>query len=178
VSELLVDDPQGQDTLADVGSGAGLPGLVLALVRPQLKVTLIEPLARRAAFLTEAVETLALDDRVEVLRSRAEDVRGRTFRYVTARAVAPLDRLCGWSLPLVAPGGQFLAMKGLQAEHEVEAIRSTRISMPPTRIVQCGQGLVSPLTTVVVVDVTGSVMASPVARTGNRTNRSSRRTKP
>ena len=109
VSELLGSDAEEAATLADVGSGAGLPGLVLALIRPGLTVTLIEPLARRATFLTEAVETLGLSDRVSVLRARAEDVQGLTYRYVTARAVAPLDKLCGWALPLVADGGQFLA---------------------------------------------------------------------
>ena len=175
VSELLGSDQEGVATLADVGSGAGLPGLVLALVRPGLTVTLIEPLARRAAFLTEAVEALELTDRVSVLRARAEDVHGLTYRYVTARAVAPLDKLCGWALPLVADGGQFLAIKGLQAEQEVEAIRASGKPMPPTRVVQCGEGLVSPLTTVVVVDVAGSGTRAVPGSASRRPNRGGRR---
>ena len=175
VSELLGSDPEGVATLADVGSGAGLPGLVLALVRPGLTVTLIEPLARRATFLSEAVETLELAERVTVLRARAEDVRDLTYRYVTARAVAPLDKLCGWALPLVADGGQFLAIKGLQAEQEVEAIRASGKTMPPTRVVQCGEGLVTPLTTVVVVDVAGSGVRAVPRSASRRPNRGGRR---
>jgi 16S rRNA (guanine527-N7)-methyltransferase len=94
--------------------------LVLALRRPDLRVTLVEPLLRRTTFLTEAVETLGLAN-VEVVRERAEALHGqRTFQVVTSRAVAPLDRLAGWSLPLVAPGGMLLAMKGSSAPAEVE----------------------------------------------------------
>ncbi len=105
--------------VADVGSGAGLPGLVLALCRPDLEVTLIEPLLRRTTFLGEAVEHLGLTN-VEVLRDRAEALHGRhVFDVVTSRAVAPLDRLARWCLPLVAPGGRMLAMKGSAATAEV-----------------------------------------------------------
>lgn len=106
-------------TVADVGSGAGLPGLVLAIARPDLRVTLVEPLLRRATFLTEAAEQLALPH-VEVVRARAEALHGqRSFDVVTSRAVAPLDRLTRWCLPLVAPGGRMLAMKGSSAADEV-----------------------------------------------------------
>ncbi len=99
--------------LCDVGSGAGLPGLVLAALRPDLAVTVLEPLLRRTTFLTEAVDALGLT-RVEVLRGRAEDWAGRrTWPVVTARAVAPLDRLAGWCLPLLTPGGLLLALKGV-----------------------------------------------------------------
>src|SRR5690349_12658888 len=88
-------------SVVDVGSGAGLPGMVLAVVRPDLAVTLIEPLARRTAFLTEAVAALGLD-RTTVVRARAEECVGKLpgADVVTARAVAPLDRLAGWCLPL------------------------------------------------------------------------------
>jgi 16S rRNA (guanine527-N7)-methyltransferase len=112
-------------SVADVGSGAGLPGIVLAIVRPDLVVTLIEPLQRRARFLELAVERLALPH-VHVLRARAESVearRGAPYDVVTARAVAPLDRLVGWCLPLVAPGGLLLAMKGEQAQAELTRAR-------------------------------------------------------
>ena len=106
-------------TVADVGSGAGLPGLVLAIGRPDLHLTLVEPLLRRSTFLTEAVEHLALAN-VEVVRDRAEALHGhRSFDVVTSRAVAPLDRLTRWCLPLVMPGGRMLAMKGSSAADEV-----------------------------------------------------------
>lgn len=104
-------------TVADVGSGAGLPGLVWAIARPDLRVTLIEPLLRRSNFLSEAVGELELDN-VRVLRSRAEDVH-ETFDVVTARAVARLDRLARWCLPLVRRGGVLLALKGQAAADEV-----------------------------------------------------------
>lgn len=108
-------------TVCDVGSGAGLPGLVLAIARPDLEITLVEPLARRTTFLDEAVQVLGLA-RVRVVRGRAEALHGRErFDVVTARAVAPLERLLTWCMPLVAPGGALLAMKGSSAEAEAEA---------------------------------------------------------
>ncbi|HMQ36815.1 MAG TPA: 16S rRNA (guanine(527)-N(7))-methyltransferase RsmG [Micropruina sp.] len=109
-------------TVLDVGSGAGLPGLPLAIHRPDLSITLLEPLLRRANFLTQAVAELGLDERVSVVRGRAEEYRGR-HRVVTARAVAALPKLLGWCLPLVAPGGEFLAIKGESAERELVEVR-------------------------------------------------------
>lgn len=108
------------ERLADVGSGAGLPGLVLAILRPDVSVTLIEPLLRRATFLTEAVEALELTN-VIVRRDRAEDVRdlAGTFDVVTARAVAPLEKLAGWTVPLLRPGGRLLLLKGASAAEEL-----------------------------------------------------------
>ena len=112
-------------SVADVGSGAGLPGLVWAIARPDLSVTLIEPLLRRATFLTEVIEELGLSN-VRVVRARASDV-SETFDVVTARAVADLGKLGGWCLPLVKPGGVLLALKGESASSEVtmwtEALR-------------------------------------------------------
>lgn len=112
-------------TVADVGSGAGLPGLVWAIARPDLNVTLIEPLLRRSIFLDEVVDELGLHN-VTVTRARAEDV-SQAFDVVTARAVARLDRLGELCLPLVKPGGVLLAMKGQSADEEVsmwtEALR-------------------------------------------------------
>jgi 16S rRNA (guanine527-N7)-methyltransferase len=114
--------PEGA-TVADLGSGAGLPGLVLALARPDLRVTLIEPMARRVAFLTEAVAVLGLEQ-ITVVRGRAEEWAGPDrFEVVTARALAPLPKLLGWALPLVAEGGVLLAMKGSSAAEEIEAAR-------------------------------------------------------
>jgi 16S rRNA (guanine527-N7)-methyltransferase len=105
--------------LIDVGSGAGLPGVPLAIARPDLSVTLVEPLLRRATWLEEVVTQLGLD-RVTVVRARAEELAGRIdAAYVTARAVAPMDRLAGWCLPLVRPGGELLAMKGRSANDEL-----------------------------------------------------------
>lgn len=105
--------------VVDVGSGAGLPGIPLALRRPDLRVTLLEPLLRRATFLTQAVATLELADRVEVVRSRAED-HTRTYDAVVSRALAPLPRLLGWCLPLTAAGGSVLALKGRTAQDELD----------------------------------------------------------
>jgi 16S rRNA (guanine527-N7)-methyltransferase len=111
--------PQGS-TVADVGSGAGLPGLVLAIHRPDLRMTLIEPLLRRTTFLSEVVEQLSLDN-VEVVRGRADALHGRrTFDVVTSRAVAPLGRLLEWSMPLVSPHGALVAMKGSSLSTEIE----------------------------------------------------------
>jgi len=105
--------------VADVGSGAGLPGIVLSAMRPDLTVLLVEPLLRRATFLEEAVAELELRGAM-VRRARAEELKGKLLvDVVTARAVAPLDRLAGWSLPLLHPGGRLLALKGERADSEL-----------------------------------------------------------
>lgn len=119
-SLALVDTLGTGAEVADVGSGAGLPGLPVAIARPDLNVTLIEPLLRRANFLAEAVEELGLGARVRVLRGRAEETKER-FDVVICRAVAPLDRLLGWTLPLFAGRGCLVALKGDSAEDEVRA---------------------------------------------------------
>lgn len=106
-------------TVCDIGSGAGLPGLVLAIARPDLQITLVEPLLRRTTFLDEAVSTLGLTQ-VEVVRARADALhRQRRFAVVTSRAVAPLERLLGWSMPLVEPDGALVAMKGSSIREEI-----------------------------------------------------------
>ncbi len=139
----------------DIGSGAGLPGIPLALARPDLEIVLLEPMARRVAWLEQAVAELALP--AVVARGRAEDpgIR-RTYRgadVVTARAVAPLHRLAGWALPYLRPGGHLLAMKGESAADEVERDADVvgRFGGGPPRVVQCGGQHVDPPTTVVVV---------------------------
>jgi 16S rRNA (guanine527-N7)-methyltransferase len=120
---LVADLMPADATVCDLGSGAGLPGLVLAIARPDLTVTLVEPLLRRTTFLDEVVEALGLTT-VEVIRGRAEALHGRrTFDVVTSRALAPLDRLLGWSMPLVAPTGALVAMKGSSVDEEIEAAR-------------------------------------------------------
>lgn len=105
-------------SVADVGSGAGLPGIPLAVARPDLEVTLIEPLLRRANFLGMAVEELGLNDRVRIVRGRAEEISGR-YDVVTCRAVAPLERLVRWTHRLFVPGGVLVALKGESAEEEI-----------------------------------------------------------
>ena len=116
LSGLIAD----RSSVADVGSGAGLPGIPLALLRPDLQVALLEPLLRRSTFLTETIEKLDITDRVQVVRARAED-HSQSYEVVVARAVAPLDRLIGWCNPLRATGGVILALKGESAYDEVSA---------------------------------------------------------
>jgi 16S rRNA (guanine527-N7)-methyltransferase len=141
-------------SVVDVGSGAGLPGLVLAVARPDLVITLVEPLARRTSFLEEAVVVLGLDN-VTVVRGRAEEVAGRLpgADVVTARAVAALDKLAGWCLPLAAVGGRLLAMKGSSAAEEVaeHAAAVKALGGGTASIRLCGDGLIDPPTTVVEI---------------------------
>jgi 16S rRNA (guanine527-N7)-methyltransferase len=106
--------------VVDIGSGAGLPGVVIALARPDLKVSLVEPLARRVDFLTEVVNTLKLP--IEVIRGRAESVK-KQFEVVTARAVAPLDKLIQISWHMIPKGGCLLAIKGESAQAEIDKAR-------------------------------------------------------
>ena len=140
----------------DIGSGAGLPGIPLALARPDLRVVLVEPLARRVEWLRMVLADLELP--VEVERGRAEDTpirrRWEGADVVTSRAVAPLHRLAAWCLPLVRPGGMMLAVKGMSAPEEVErdarAVAASGGGVP--RIETCGIGIVDPPSTVVVVE--------------------------
>ena len=104
--------------VVDVGSGAGLPGIPLALLRPDLRVTLLEPLLRRVTFLTETLDRLGLADRVRVVRGRAEE-HHEQYDVVVARAVAPLGRLVQWCAPLRRSGGVILALKGRSAAEEI-----------------------------------------------------------
>ena len=125
-------------TVADLGSGAGLPGLVLAIGRPDLSVTLVEPLLRRTVFLDEVVEELGLGH-VTVVRGRAEELHGGgLFDVVTARALAPLGRLLGWGMPLVAATGALLAMKGSSAGEEIRAAAPTlrELGCAPPEVLQ------------------------------------------
>ena len=140
----------------DIGSGAGLPGIPLALARSDLRVVLVEPLARRVEWLRTVLADLELP--VEVERGRAEDTpirrRWEGADVVTSRAVAPLHRLAAWCLPLVRPGGMMLAVKGMSAPAEVErdtrAVAASGGGIP--RIETCGVGIVDPPSTVVVVE--------------------------
>jgi 16S rRNA (guanine527-N7)-methyltransferase len=117
VLERLIPE---EASVADIGTGAGLPGIVLAIVRPDLEVALVEPLLRRTTFLEEAVDSLGLDN-ATVVRARAEQLPAASYDVVTSRAVAPLGKLAKWCLPLCVEGGLMLAMKGSSAEEELES---------------------------------------------------------
>ncbi|MEV5437396.1 16S rRNA (guanine(527)-N(7))-methyltransferase RsmG [Streptomyces sp. NPDC052682] len=172
--------PEGV-TVCDVGSGAGLPGIPLALVREDLKITLLEPLLRRTTFLTEVVELLGLDH-VTVVRGRAEEVMGKIppVHVVTARAVAPLDRLAAWGIPLLRPYGEMLALKGDTAEEELKAAATalSKLGAAETSILHVGEGIVDPLSTVVRVEVgesPGGVRFAAKRAKAARTGRARRR---
>lgn len=153
-------------TVIDVGSGAGLPGLAVALARPDLSVTLVEPMERRTAWLTMVVNDLGLTN-VTVRRVRAEEVHGELrAQVVTARAVAALDKLARWCLPLVAPGGLLVAMKGSSAEREITEASATlrRLGASSTSVRSCGADLLETPTTVVVVEVSSTPRDSGARR--------------
>lgn len=145
--------PQGA-TVADIGSGAGLPGIPLALARPDLKIILIEPLLKRSVYLGEVKERLGLDN-VTVIRGRAEEKAVRkqlgSVDVVTSRAVAPLGRLAGWSLPLARKGGAMIAMKGSSVGEELErdAAEIARAGGGEGEIIQVGAELLEEPTTLI-----------------------------
>jgi len=135
----------------DVGSGAGLPGIPVALARPECRVVLLEPLERRCSFLREVVHALGLGDRVSVVRGRAPDAVAQLpflGEYAIARAVAPLERLVSWTMPVVQPGGFLLAQRGERAEQEL------REAGPG--LARYGAGVAE------VVEVGGDVLETPV----------------
>lgn len=150
VSELV----RAGDRVVDVGSGAGLPGIPLILAQPAVEVILVEPMQRRCDFLSETIEELDLP--VTVVRGRAEERAVRDLvgavDVVTSRAVAALDKLTRWSLPLLRSGGHMLAMKGERAEAEVSEHRRVMASlgMSDVRVVRCGVNYLEPPVTVVV----------------------------
>lgn len=161
IAEVVPADAE----VVDVGSGAGLPGIPLALARPDLRVTLLEPMARRVGWLTMVVSELGLP--VTVVRGRAEERETRRrcgeSDVVTARAVAPMGRLVTWAMPLVRPGGILAAMKGASAHEEIERdrrqIRDAGGDDP--RVVHCGVG--DAATSVVVVSRSGRRGPSPAS---------------
>jgi len=149
ITELMPE----ASAVCDIGSGAGLPGIALAIRRPDLQVTLVEPLLRRTTFLDLATSTMDLTN-VSVHRGRAEELHGEAvFDVVTSRAVAPMDRLTRWSMPLVTGGGLFLAMKGAAAEREVDSAAGEirRLGGTDPRVVAVGADwLTTPVTVVQV----------------------------
>lgn len=141
--------------VVDIGSGAGLPGIVWALLRPDVRVTVVEPLLRRMSFLEEVVDDLRLPN-VETCRSRAQEVAGELRADVVAsRAVAPLAKLADWCLPLLTPGGQMWAMKGRSAETEMMTamLDLQRAGAAEVVLATYGEGVLNPPARVVQVRV-------------------------
>jgi 16S rRNA (guanine527-N7)-methyltransferase len=146
----LVEDGQ---LVADVGSGAGFPGIPMAILRPKVKFVLIEPMERRANWLADVVvPTLGLEN-VQVLRGRAEEAPLRNYDVTTARAVSALPKLLRMLVPLTVPGGQVLAMKGSKAQDEIEESKSLakKLKLNTFEIVTVGENLLVDPTTVVRV---------------------------
>jgi len=176
-------------SVVDVGSGAGLPGIPLAIARPDLVVTLVEPMLRRTDFLTEVVAALGLT--ATVVRGRAEDAAVRAAvsdaDVVVSRAVADLEKLARWSLPLLRAGGRMLALKGERADAEVveRGLAMVRLGARGVEVVRCGSGYLSPPATVVAAVRGDTVSATQKAsnqkastRTKARRSRAPERRKP
>jgi 16S rRNA (guanine527-N7)-methyltransferase len=160
-------------SLVDVGSGGGLPGIVLAMLLPHARVTLLEPLARRVDFLTETIAELGLLN-ADVVRARAEDLAGQVSAdVVTARAVAPLDKLAGLAVGLLRPGGRVLAIKGSGAEAELAKARPVlgRLGITDAKVVRATSpgGATATVVTFTAPDHRGS--APPGTRTGHAASR-------
>ena len=136
----------------DIGSGAGLPGVPLALARPDVDVTLVEPLLRRVTFLHEMVDALAVRG-LSVRRARAEELPRASTPVVVARAVAPLDKLVRWAVPLLTPGGRLVAMKGERAQAELDAAAPAleRLDVASSEVCELVLGDASVATRAVVV---------------------------
>lgn len=147
----VISAPLFHGSVADIGSGAGLPGLVLAIARPDVRWTLVEPMERRVTWLTEQVDELGLEN-VVVLRARAEDVqRGEGFDVVTARAVSALRTLIPLTAPLVRDGGELALLKGMNASNEIDAAQKQikKFRLTDVRVEVLGEGVLPETTRVV-----------------------------
>lgn len=147
----VIAAPLFHGSVADIGSGAGLPGLVLAIARPDVQWTLIEPMERRVTWLNERVEGLQLEN-VEILRARAEDVRRpEGFDVVTARAVSALKTLIPLTAPLVRDGGELAVLKGMNAANEIDAAQKQikKFRLSDVRVEVLGDGVLPETTRVV-----------------------------
>ncbi|WP_396344946.1 16S rRNA (guanine(527)-N(7))-methyltransferase RsmG [Haloechinothrix sp. LS1_15] len=170
INSALIAELVPKDALVvDAGSGAGLPGIPLALARPDLRITLLDSMARRVQWLQEMVTELGLG-RVEVVRARVESSGIVGADVVTARAVAPLGKLARWCLPLLREGGSLLALKGASAAEELERDRNEMAAAGGVdpRIVQCGSDRVDETATVVVVTRRGGGNRGRASRSGRR----------
>lgn len=169
-SAVLAELVPAEAGLVDVGSGAGLPGLPLALARADLRVVLLEPMLRRTTFLAEIVERLELSSRVTVLRGRAPEAAPDlpfASDCVVARAVAPLERLVSWTMPLVPRDGVLLALRGRSAEDEVRDAGAavTALAGSPPELLFVGFDVVDePVTVVRVVRTRVPEPSGPAAR--------------
>lgn len=149
VGELIAANSR----VADIGSGAGLPGIPLAIARPDLEITMIEPMLRRTTFLQDVIDQLGLQS-VLVLRHRAEErvvLEHADFDFATSRAVASLDKLTRWTLPLLKPNGTMLALKGDRAQTEVDEHGKLMASLgvASVKVMRCGVDYLDPPATVV-----------------------------
>lgn len=146
-----------ESAVADIGAGAGLPGLVLAIARPDLRLTLVEPLLRRTVWLERVIDDLELDN-VEVVRARADELWGkRSFDVVTSRAVARIGELARWSLPLVQRGGEMFVLKGSSAalERDEDASILRKLKVVEADVETWGAGIVDPETVTLRLSVEG-----------------------
>ena len=156
--------PEGVSVI-DVGSGAGLPGLALAVARPDLRLHLVEPMLRRTNWLSMTADALGLDN-VTVHRGRAEEFTGRlSAPYATARAVARIDKLARWTFPLLDDGGVLVALKGEQAAQELEEERRalTKLGMVDAAIRTYGADLLEVPTITLELTVHGVSKKIPKA---------------
>ncbi|MCF8603734.1 16S rRNA (guanine(527)-N(7))-methyltransferase RsmG [Gordonia sp. HY442] len=169
LSEVINDGA----TVFDIGSGAGLPGIPLAIAKPDASITLIEPLLRRSNFLEEAISELGLEN-VTVTRGRAEEktvlAAVGTADVVTSRAVAPLERLAGWSAPLIRVGGRLVALKGRSVADEIERDRAAvkKVGIVDLTVSQCGVDILDEPTTLLIGSRVGTDKDATAARRAAR----------
>lgn len=156
LNSAVIGEAIPQDVrVVDIGTGAGFPGIPLAIARPDLEVVLVEPLLRRTTFLGEAVERLGLQN-VTVVRGRAEEkaviAEAGGADVVTSRAVAPLDRLARWSVPLMRIDGQLVALKGRTAQEEIDEHAETvaALGLVDLHVREVGSGLIEPATSALI----------------------------
>jgi len=149
-SAVVSETVKAGDLVADVGSGAGLPGIPMAIALPEANFVLIEPMERRSNWMLEVIEELGLTN-VEVRRARAEEVLDLKFDIVTARAVAALDKLLRLTVHLLKPGGSLIALKGSKAAEEIEVARKLqkKLGIASFEIQICGEKFLAELTSVV-----------------------------
>ena len=149
-SAVVAETVKAGDLVADVGSGAGLPGIPMAIALPEARFVLIEPMERRSTWMLEVIQELGLNN-IEVRRARAEEVLDLKFDIVTARAVAALDKLLRLTVPLLKPGGSLIALKGSKAAEEIEAARKLqkKLGIASFEIQICGEKFLAEPTSVV-----------------------------